>query len=319
MEKNGQKTPEVPDELICALSGEAEASPTEAYRRLAETLRRVGVSPQVAAMGEAMKNDIRMELFRRIAASQRRSIRLRALSVAASVALLLGITSYFSYRHSYRETSASIVELTNPRGMQSSIVLSDGTRVRLNAGTTLFYPTAFTSINREVTVCGEAYFEVASDESHPFIVHAENMKVRVLGTKFNVKAYPDEVTVAVTLEEGRVDAGIEDRGTFHRINVGEQLVFDKALHTFRKDRVKTAHYTGWREGLFYFDSMPFEQIVRQLERHFNVKIHIASEPLKQMVFTGDFVRKENLNQILHVITAKHQFRYEIEGDQVYIH
>ncbi|MDR1454970.1 MAG: FecR domain-containing protein [Tannerella sp.] len=318
MEKNERPAAGVTDELIRALQNETETPPAGAARRLVEAVRRAGVSPQVAAIGEAMKEDIRMELYRRIAASQRRRFRLQAASVAAAVALLIGVTGHLSYRQGYRQVNAPIVELTNPLGMQSSIVLSDGTRVRLNAGTTLVYPTAFTANNREVTVSGEAYFEVSPDKRHPFTVHAENLDVRVLGTKFNVKAYPEETLVAVTLEDGQVEAGLDSRAAFHHMDVGEQLVFDKTRHTFRKSRVQTSLYTSWTEGAFHFESMTFEQIASQLERRFNVKIHIASDLLKQTIFTGDFIRKENLNQILHVMTVNRRIRYEVEGDQVYI-
>jgi ferric-dicitrate binding protein FerR (iron transport regulator) len=319
MKIKDKTTVDVPDGLIDDLSNETEASVRDDYRLLVETIRRINVSPRVAAMGEAMKDDIRLALQRRITVSMRRMFRIRVASVAASIAVLLGVTSWLSYRYGYhRQVNIPVVETATPFGIQSSVVLSDGTKVRLNVGTTLSYPVTFVPGSREVTLCGEAFFEVSPDDRRPFVVHAETLDVRVLGTKFNVKAYPEEEVVAVTLESGRVEAGIEKQSVFHPLDEGEQLVFDKTRHTFRKGRVQTRHYSGWKDGEFYFESITFERIARQLERRFNVKIHIASESLKQTVFTGDFVRKESLNQILNVMTTDRRIHYTIEGDQVYI-
>jgi ferric-dicitrate binding protein FerR (iron transport regulator) len=159
---------------------------------------------------------------------------------------------------------------------------------------------------------------VASDKKHPFIIHADALDVRVLGTEFNVKSYPEDDVIEVTLEHGQVEAGIKNQRTFYSIGVGEQFVFNKARHTFRKGRVNTEYYSGWKDGKFYFETMPLEQIAKQLERRFNVQIHIASKSLEQTTFTGDFIRQENLNQILRVMTVNRQIHYKIEGDQVYI-
>jgi ferric-dicitrate binding protein FerR (iron transport regulator) len=302
METNNRNTNEIPDE----------------YRLFVETIRRIRVSPQIAAMGEAMKDDIWMELQRRIANIRRRTFWQRTVSIAATVAVLLGITNYFSYRQGHRYTNPAIVEMTTPLGMQSSVILSDDTKVWLNAGTTLTYPVAFTDKNREVVISGEAFFEVTHDKKHPFIVHAEALDVRVLGTTFNVKAYPEEEVVEVTLETGRVKAGLKNQTMSYNMETGERLVFDKLLNTFQKGQVNTEYYDGWKDGKFYFETTTFEQIAKQLERRFNVQIHIASESLKKTTFTGDFVRQENLNQILRVMTINRQIHYKIEGDQVKI-
>ncbi|MDR1380827.1 MAG: FecR family protein, partial [Tannerella sp.] len=185
MATDRKNTDEAPDKWLDELLSETETPATS--RPFAEMIRRIRVSPQAVAMGEAMKDDIRMELQRRIMAARRRTFRLQAASIAATVAMLLVISSYFSYRHGYRQTNRAIVEIKSPLGMQSSIVLSDGTKVRLNAGTILSYPAAFTEKKREVTISGEAFFEVAPDKKSPFTVHTDALDVRVLGTEFNVQ------------------------------------------------------------------------------------------------------------------------------------
>jgi ferric-dicitrate binding protein FerR (iron transport regulator) len=320
MEQEDKKTVDFTDEPISALpAGNRPDSPSgETYRKLHELLRQTGVSPGVSAMGREMQERIWQDLNRRITGAIRRRIWLRAASVAAAVAVLLGMTNYLSFRHGYRQTNSRTVEMISPPGMQSSVILSDGTKVRLNAGTTLSCPVTFTSKNREVTLSGEAFFDVAQDKNHPFIVHAETVDVRVSGTKFNVKAYREEPFITVTLEEGQVEAGLGSHQKFYRMEAGEQLIFDKTAPAFRKRNVTASHHSSWKDGKFYFDSMTFEHIARQLERRFNVHIHIESDRLKQTSFTGDFVRQESLEQILNVITTDRRVHYKIEGDQVYI-
>ena len=127
-----------------------------------------------------MKEDIFLEVNRRIHRNLRKRFWLKASAIAASIALLLGVSNYISYHEGYKNQNSQMVEMANPMGMRSSIVLSDGTRVILNAGTTLSYPAAFVSNQREVKVNGEVFFEVSHDKDHPFIVSAENVKVKVL-------------------------------------------------------------------------------------------------------------------------------------------
>ena len=146
----------------------------------------------IKQMGDEMREDIFLEVNNRIERSLRRRFWLRISAVAASVTLLFGISNYISFHEGYKKLNSQMIEMVNPMGMRSSVVLSDGTKVILNAGTTLSYPAAFVSGQREVKVNGEAFFEVSHDKEHPFIVSAENVKVKVLGTKFNVKAYDDD-------------------------------------------------------------------------------------------------------------------------------
>ncbi|MDR3251646.1 MAG: DUF4974 domain-containing protein [Tannerella sp.] len=291
---------------------------TSLHGKIREVIMRMDVSSSLSGMAEEMRESILLEIHRRIDRAARRTLWTKAIAAAASVAILLGMTNYFSYRQGYKQLSSQTVEMTNPLGMRSVIVLSDGTKVHLNAGTVLKYPSRFVHENREVEVSGEAFFEVAPDHAHPFIVNAENIKVRVLGTCFNVKAYQEEESIEVTLENGNVEVGLPNQRDFLSLTPGQQILFDKHLQTAKKRNVKLEYYITWKEGKFYFNIATFESIARQLERRFNVRIHIASDRLKQTVFTGDFVRNENLEQILRVMTADKRIRYTIDGDQIHI-
>lgn len=270
----------------------------------------------IKQMGDEMREDIFLEVNNRIERSLRRRFWLRISAVAASVTLLFGISNYISFHEGYKKLNSQMIEMVNPMGMRSSVVLSDGTKVILNAGTTLSYPAAFVSGQREVKVNGEAFFEVSHDKEHPFIVSAENVKVKVLGTKFNVKAYDDDDNIEVTLAEGKVGVGLDTKNLI-QIMPGQQIKYMKASHRFIKREVRLQSYT-WVCGKFYFTNYPLEKIAKQLERSFNVRIQILGDDLRKAAFTGDFVRGENIDQILRVMTANRPIRYEIEGDQITI-
>lgn len=271
----------------------------------------------IKRMGDEMREDIFLELDRRIRHTRQRTLWLKVSAIAASVTLLFGISNYLSFHEGFKRLNSQQVEMVNPMGMKSSITLSDGTKVTLNAGTTLTYPTAFTSGSREVSICGEAFFEVAHDDKHPFIVKAEDVNVKVLGTKFNVKAYEDEDNIEVTLKEGKVGVGL-DMGNLIPITPGQQIKYSKTDRRFSKRPVNLNNYTAWVCGKFYFTARPLEKIAKQLERNFNVHIEILGDDLKKATFTGDFVHGENLEQILRVMTVNRSIKYAIEGDQILI-
>lgn len=156
------------------------------------------------------------------------------------------------------------------------------------------------------------------DRNRPFLVKAGDVQVKVLGTKFNVKAYSDDLLVEIALTEGSVEVGWGNGNRDLRLAPGQLARFDKRTGGCVRRDVDLNYHTAWKDGKFYFDGLTFENIARQLERNFNVHIHISSDKLKDIAFTGDFVRGENLEQILHVMTLDKRMRYKIEGNQVYI-
>ncbi|MDR1555731.1 MAG: DUF4974 domain-containing protein [Tannerellaceae bacterium] len=314
MSSTEDKTNGSTDECSGRNSGETLSDKTD----ICELIERIEVSPDISAMGEEIRESILNQVHLRINKAIRRSVRIKISLAAASVVLLLCVSNYIAYKQGYRQLNKQIVQLVNPLGMQSSIVLSDGTKVILNAGTTLKYPTAFTGKNREVEIEGEAFFEVIHNTYQVFIVKAGNVMLQVLGTKFNLKAYEEEKYITITLEEGSVEINLENQKNSLRINTGQQLLFDKSSLTFSRKQVNSSLYTAWKEGNFYFNSMTLEDIARQLERHFNVHINITSDKLKHIIYTGDFIRKESLEQVLNVITADKRMHYKIVNDQVQI-
>jgi ferric-dicitrate binding protein FerR (iron transport regulator) len=272
----------------------------------------------VKAMGEELRDPIFGEVRGRIRRASRRTLRMRIAVAAASVALVLGLTGYFSYQEGYRQQKNQLVEMMNPLGMKSSVILPDGSKVLLNAGTVLRYPSAFVSGKREVEVDGEAFFEVTHDAGKQFVVKSGEISVKVFGTLFNVKSYKEDPTVEITLVEGKVGVGLLENPDLVYIHPEYQFTFEKGSNKYVVHKVDIDQYTGWRDGKFHFRNLKLAEIVKQLERSFNVKIHIASDCLKNTLFTGDFVNGENINQILRVMTADRRMNYRMEKDQIYI-
>jgi transmembrane sensor len=169
-----------------------------------------------------------------------------------------------------------------PYGSRSNIILADGTNVWLNAGSRLIYPSRFVDRTREVYLSGEAYFNVQENEKQPFVVKTTDVLVEVLGTKFNVMAYPEDFAVQTVLAEGSVE--IKSSGTGKRekgllLNPGELAYFNKKTQETRTQRVEVNEYTLWTEGLFHFSNTDFNRITKKLERFYNIRFQF-DDPFK---------------------------------------
>ena len=172
--------------------------------------------------------------------------------------------------------------LVIPYGSRSTITLSDGTKVWLNAGSRLIYPSRFVDKTREVFLIGEAYFDVSRNERQPFVVKTTDMQLEVLGTKFNVVAYPEDFAVQAILAEGSIEiksagAGRKDKGTM--LEPGYLAYFNKKTMEIRTQRVNTDEYILWTEGLFSFTNTDFNRITKKLERYYNIQFQF-DDPFK---------------------------------------
>jgi ferric-dicitrate binding protein FerR (iron transport regulator) len=286
------------------------------FRRL---VGKMELSSPIEDHGSRMKSQILKAVNERIDRSMRLKHILRRAIAAASVAIMLGTTGYFSYREGFKHVNSQQIISYNPPGMLSTVVLPDGSKVILNAGTTISYPNVFTAGNREIEIEGEAFFEVVHDAGRPFTVNAGELDVEVLGTQFNVKAYMDDERIEVSLAQGKV--GIRREGVNEQVVLapGDQTCYDKSTRSLIKRSVNITHYTSWKNGVYYFRALPLKEIAKQLERIFDVRIHTASPEIGNIIITGDFVRSENLIHILRVITTDKRLKYKIEDDDIYIY
>lgn len=204
-------------------------------------------------------------------------------------------------------------ELHIPNGSTLVVALSDGTRVRLNSGTTMRYPARFLKGRyREVYISGEAYFEVAKDKTHPFVVHAQDVAVQVLGTEFNISSYEEDSEVATVLVEGSVKmthAKVPGEGLI--LVPGNKGSWDKVTHASSLEEVDTDLYTGWIRGELVFRNTPFERMVNTLERQYGVTIENTSEELAEKALTATFNAKiETIDDVLKAIGEIHPITYE---------
>ncbi|WP_422351152.1 FecR family protein [Flagellimonas sp.] len=210
--------------------------------------------------------------------------------------------------------------LTVPYGKRFDIKLSDGTRVFLNSGTSLKYPIQFINSGpRQVFLTGEAYFDVTSDTSHPFIVNSEILNVEVLGTEFNVSAYPEDSISDVVLVEGSVGLYENGKGLIDGLVIppGTKGSISKKTKQINAETVNTSIYTSWLQGGLVFRDMPFKNIVKKLERHYNMKIVVLDENLKEEVFNASF-KDEPIEKVLNYFSASYDINYSIKDNAITI-
>lgn len=209
-----------------------------------------------------------------------------------------------------------------PYGRQFDLVLSDGTKVKLNSGSSIRYPVNFLAGGeRKVFLKGEAFFDVAKDKNHPFIVNADQMNIRVLGTQFNLSYYPEDEDISTVLVEGAVV--LYKNGANIKTNSASQLVpgqkaaWNKISNTMSIKEVDTNIYSAWKDGYLVFKASPFSRIRTKLERHFNITIDDKSGQLKNQIYTATF-RNETIIEILEAFKEDTPFEFIQEGSKIMI-
>ena len=208
-----------------------------------------------------------------------------------------------------------------PYGRQLKVVLSDGSEVMLNAGSTFKYPVNFIEgKNRKVFLEGEAFFEVTKDSLHPFIVSANDLDIKVLGTEFNVLNYSEDINTEVVLVGGSVV--LNSPGNIKeevKLSPGQKGTFLKEDKNIGVEEVNISLYTGWVDGIVVFRETTFENITKKLERHFNIKINNTNSKIAKEKFNATIdLKKENINQILEYFKKIYEIEYEVKNNEVII-
>lgn len=214
--------------------------------------------------------------------------------------------------------SESVVynKLEIPRGGEFCLTLSDGTRVWLNSETSIQYPVAFGAKERRVFVQGEAYFEVAKDAKKPFTVQFMSSSVTVLGTSFNIRAYPEEKRSQTTLAEGSVR--IYSPGSSMLLKPGEQAEVSALSGEMVKQEVEVKNFTSWKDGRFVFEQQPLEYIMRTLERWYDIRVIFKDEGAKRISLSGNMKRYGDFSQVMKMLQMTGDVRFELHGNDVYI-
>ncbi len=255
------------------------------------------------------------------AESQPRAVtrRLGWLKYAAAVAAVVAV-GFFSYRggQSQLETAMGDIVVEAPQGSRTQMTLPDGTKVWLNAGSKISYSQSFGLVNRLVLLAGEGYFEVAHNEELSFSVESENVRVKVLGTKFNFRDYPSDAEATVSLAEGSVAMNSQQHPADEQLlKPGQRATVDKQTGKIRVEEYEVTNATQWTSGKLIFDGEPLQEIVKTLERSYNVKITIADNRLLTLRFYGDFLRQEQtLSEVLDALAATGKIKYNIKGKDV---
>lgn len=209
-----------------------------------------------------------------------------------------------------------------PYGQNLSVTLQDGSVVMLNSGSSLTYPSSFEGMeHREVQLDGEAFFEVAKNPDQPFIVRTETMYTQVFGTVFNVTAYKEDGTSEVVLVEGSVGVGVPDITSSDGLQMlkpsqkASKLIGGK--NDFVVENVDVSPYISWTKGVLAFENEPMGQIIKRLQRQYNLKITNQYEALDERRFTGMF-DEESIDNVLRTIQAHTHFSYDIEESTITI-
>ena len=227
--------------------------------------------------------------------------------------LLLGAAGYYLLNPrntgSHKSDTAYVSELKN---FNRFITLPDGSIVILHAGSKLEYPTAFTGKTREVFLSGEAYFDIKHDSLKAFIINTGKVKTTVLGTAFNIKAYPDlpEITVSVTRGKVKVE---DDKAVLGVLTPDQQIVYNTKNATALQQKVNAAVKSNWTMSNMIFENVTFETIAVNLGKRYDVNIQFSNESLKQCPVTASFTGTEPLKEVLDVICQVRNATYTIEN------
>ncbi|GEL10300.1 FecR family protein [Flavobacterium glycines] len=200
--------------------------------------------------------------------------------------------------------------MTTPRARQYNLELSDGTKVWLNASSSIIFPTSFAPNERKVILTGEAYFEVAKDKKRPFRVAVNGMQVNVLGTHFNINAYDDEASVNTTLLEGSVL--ITEKAKKVLLKPGQQAQKQKSGAITVNDNVNLEEVMGWKNGVFYFENANLQTVLRQLSRWYDVDV-VFEKGIPARTFEGEIQRNLQLSQVLKIL-EKNKVHFKIDGN-----
>lgn len=306
------------------LAGDATAEERESLLRQLHADEQLGgwLRADIEFAEGGMPEPIRERILNNVyARTQRPLISRRCWSIAAVMLILiiscaLGWT-LFGIQNQKSETTnhQSPIVVTTGMGEHSHVSLPDGTALTLNAQTTVRYN--LSDGKRQVSIDGEAFFEVARDPEHPFVVTANGMTVTCLGTAFDVRNYSDESNISVVLRDGKVRVNARDADL--TMEPGSRVLMDRQTLALSKHTVNPSDYTAWLNGEIKYNDQTLEEIAAELSRNYNIDLVITSDELKQERFTG-YLGRSSLRNILDVLCLASNMSYHVDNEtMVYIY
>ncbi len=255
--------------------------------------------------------------------------RLTSIVKYAAVILILICFSAFIVYMNFENTHNDLVQLieifekNNPNGQKTTFELEDGTIVKLNAGSKLRYPKAFTSQERKVELEGEAFFDVKRDENKPFIVETIDLTTTVLGTSFDIKSYPEEGESFVAVASGKVKvSGGNQRGSstdeHYLLTENQMVIYRAGNNSIVKKELDPDVVFSWKDNIIYFEHNDFDFIINTLTRWYGVDFIIENKKSFAGRFNAKYV-DEPLDLILEGLKGEYNFEYKIDGKKVYVY
>ena len=239
------------------------------------------------------------------------------MKIAAVFAITVACGTYF-YKSEIRKIGEAMNTIKVPAGQRANLTLPDGTNVWLNARSEMCYPAAFTGNKREITLDGEAYFEVTHNDDKPFVVQTNKCNVEVLGTKFNVEAYSDSEDFCTSLMEGSVR--VSDKG-----NPSESLVLAPNQQVswinghLRSKPIADFDPFRWKEGLICFKSMHFKELMSRFEKCYGIHIIIENPKLADYICSGKFRISDGIDKALRILQKDAKYTFERNKDESVIY
>jgi len=224
---------------------------------------------------------------------------------AAAVVLLVGLSAIMFHlgRQGVPNLTSELkyTSVIADKGQISKVILPDSSIVWLNSGTTLTYDNYFSQNNRNLSLSGQAFFEVRKNKQLPLIVTSGNLQVKVLGTRFDVKAYPEDDEIKVTLESGKVELlNSKDKSFVYRMIPGQMASYDLQSNKVEMETVVTQNYSSWKTGKLIFIDTPMAEVIKSLKRKFDIEIEVGNTSVYRSVFNANF-KNESMKEILDYI------------------
>ena len=239
----------------------------------------------------------------------RRHYRIQLLRIAAVVTLLLSV-AFGCFYFMLGDRIVPLYSLTVPAGNSNTLLLPDGTKVWLNAESTIKYPSSFLGLQRNIEIEGEAYLEVAHNRWRPFIVNTPNGKIKVLGTKFYLSSTNEEKDFMVSLIEGSVKISSGNKSA--TLKPGYRAQFKDG--EFKQSVIRTLESELWKDGIYYFKDKPFDELMEGFEKCFGVKICIDREIQSSEHYTGKFYRYNGVQHALQALQHDFDFDFRLDNE-----
>ncbi len=240
------------------------------------------------------------------------------VSKAAAILFIPLLVSalYLFLNRTDQTVSSELLTLSTQRGEQTSVILPDGTKVWLNVDTKLSYPVSYGIKSRKVALEGEAYFEVTKNPELPFEVVSGNITTKALGTSFSISSYPEYNKIKSSLMEGSVEVSCGD--CVRRLSPGQQLIYDKVRSNSLVQSYDVEDELSWKNNQLIFRLMPFDQVIEELEKWYDVDIKYDPSKFKSETFTAKFKQSETLEQVLQIMAKAGEFKYKTQGKTIVI-